>query len=64
VKKEIEDSLSKIEFVANALANYRHGDILSTDGMYFVLTDVIEEIKEALEALEEKSFHIPANQAA
>lgn len=63
-KETIIQNLSKVEFVANALANHRRGDSLCADGMYFVLESVIEEIRTALEGLEERSIYTAANQAA
>lgn len=61
---KIERSLSKISHISVVMAHYRHGDLIDAEGMSYILEDVIEEIKEALEALEAKPVHKPANQAA
>jgi hypothetical protein len=58
----IHEALAKAEFVASALAHHRTGDMFHPEGMYFCLSGAIEEIRTALEEIEE--IHIPMNKVA
>lgn len=63
-RQRIERSLTLIDFVATALANYRKGDLLCTDGMYTALEEAITEITEAMDGLMEKPVYTPLNKTA
>jgi len=59
----IYPSLSKLELIAGVLAHTEDPATLPKEGMYFVLNEVIEEIKAALASCEEANYK-PANHAA
>lgn len=42
----LEISLSKIDLIASFLSNYQEGNVLASDGMYYILRDTVEEIRE------------------
>lgn len=45
----LQKTLTKIGLVASHLATYEEGNVLASDGMYYILDDAIEEIKELFE---------------
>jgi hypothetical protein len=63
MKQQIEKSVTKLEFLSNVIANSDKGAI-DLEGLYFVFSDVIEEIKAALEDVQDRPAYTAANHAA
>jgi hypothetical protein len=64
MREKIEQNLAKLEFATSAVAHARSNDMIDTNGLYYILSGVIEEIKQALEDLDDRPTLIPANHAA
>lgn len=63
MKQQIEKSVTKLEFLSSVIAHSQNGAI-DLEGLYFVFNDVIEEIKAALEDVQDRPAYTAANQAA
>lgn len=63
MKEKLETSLRKLEFISSVIA-YSKKDSIDLEGMYFVFTDIIEEMKEALNDVEDRPAYTAANKAA
>lgn len=63
MKQQIEKSVVKLEFLASVVA-YARGGMIDMDGLYTTFTDIIEEIKEALDDVEDRPAYTAANKAA
>lgn len=63
MKKQLEKSVTKLEFLSNVIAN-SNNEAIDLEGLYFVFSDVINEIKSALHDVEDRPAYTAANQAA
>lgn len=63
MKQQIEKSVTKLEFLSNVIAHSQNG-VIDLEGLYFVFNDVIDEIKTALDEVEDRPAFTAANQAA
>jgi len=53
-KAKMEKTMSKLDMVATFLANHRQGDLLCADGMYYILEDVMDELREIMLDVEQE----------
>lgn len=63
MKRIIETSVTKLEFLAGILAN-TPVDTIRIEGLYTIMSQVIDEIKTALDEVEDRPAFTAANQAA
>lgn len=61
--EKIKTAITKLEFLNGAIANAPEGT-LRMEGLYFVFAGVIEEIKSALDGVEDRQAYTAANIAA
>lgn len=59
----IKTAVTKLEFLASVMAN-TSGDALDTEGYYFTMRGVIEEIKTALDGVEDRPAFAAINKIA
>ncbi|MDD2267453.1 hypothetical protein [Sulfuricurvum sp.] len=62
IADRLEISLSKIDFIASFLSDYKEGNILNSEGMYYILRDTVEEIRELFEFTKETPLPEPKPQ--
>jgi hypothetical protein len=54
VRDRLEMTLSKIELIASFIAKYEDGQVLSAEGIYYILDDAIMDIRELFDETQEK----------
>lgn len=63
MKAKIEKSVTKLEFLLSVIAHSDKGS-LDMEGMYFVFNGIIEEIKEALDDVQDRPAYTAMNKIA
>lgn len=53
-KAKMEKTMSKIDAVATLLANHKDGDLMCADGLYYILEDAMDELREIMLDVEQE----------
>lgn len=53
VRDRLEMTLSKIELIASYLANYKEGNVLHGEGMYYILDEAVMDVRELFDETQE-----------
>lgn len=53
-KAKMEKTMSKIDAVATLLANHKSGDLVCADGLYYILEDVMDELRDVMLDVEQE----------